>query len=85
MELSSYNTKKSSHILQKSYTRSTFYLKNALLFEVKLLMGRDERELFFVHSILLDHFRVILSDRFVFIHNSNIDLIVYIFKVHGYF
>ena len=54
-------------------------------FEVKLLMGRDERELFFVHSVLLDHFRVVLSDRFVFIHNSNIDLIVYISKVHGHF
>ena len=36
--------------------------------EVKLLMGRDEREFFFVHSVLLDHFRVVLSDRFVFIH-----------------
>ena len=48
-------------------------------------MGRDKRELFFVHSVLLDHFRVVLSDRFVFIHNSNIDLIVYISKVHGHF
>ena len=49
-------------------------------FEVKLLMGRDERELLFVHSVLLDHFLVVLSDRFVFIHNSNIDLIVHISK-----
>ena len=56
------------------------FLQYFEIFEVKLLMGRDERELFFVHSVLLDHFRVVLSDRFVFIHNSNIDLIVYISK-----
>ena len=56
-----------------------------IIFEVKLLMGRDERELLFVHSVLLDHFLVVLSDRFLFIHNSNIDLIVYISKVHGHF
>ena len=41
---------------------------SSLVIEVKLLMGRDERELFFVHSVLLNHFRVVQSDRFVFIH-----------------
>ena len=52
--------------LDTQLPRSGDYEK--FFFEVKLLMGRDERELFFVHSVLLDHFRVVLSDRFVFIH-----------------
>ena len=56
----------SNYLYQR--TKKKIFHNILVTFEVKLLMGRDEREQFFVHSVLLDHFRVVLSDRFVFIH-----------------